>query len=322
MQQRHELIKIKLIKNKNTFSFNKENEYTKQKMETPKINWFPGHMAKAMKEVKKKIHVVDLILEVRDARVPISSGNCEFEKQLFDKKRIILMNKSNQADSSESKIWETWFARNTTDPILFMNALDKNSIKKVLHITNSVMKDKRNSFLRKGINPSPIRAIVLGLPNTGKSTLINRLVKKSRAKTGPTPGVTKHLDWIRIGREIELLDTPGIMPPKIETNLQGYWLSCIHAIHDKILGPERIVKFLFLKLMQSNQESIKAKYGLSRQYFELEPLLETICGQLNCYKSGNKIDYPRAYSKLLHQFRKGEICNFTFETLNQRNLEI
>ena len=256
-----------------------------EKHSQPRINWFPGHMAKALKDVRQKISKVDLVLEVRDARIPLASGNISLEKALNQKPRLIVFNKANLAEKANIKLWRNWFAERD-DRILFLDAFDARSLKMLSKMARAVMQQKWQKFIKKGIQPPPLRMMLLGIPNTGKSTIINRLTKRKAAGTGDRPGVTRSQEWIVLGRDLELLDTPGIMPPRIDTEEQGLWLCAIHAIKDEIVGKEKVASFVVKYLQQIASPDFINKYSLQdSEVIESEELIMQIGSKLNCRKN-------------------------------------
>lgn len=284
-----------------------------EKHSQPRINWFPGHMAKALKDVRQKIGKVDLVLEVRDARIPLASGNLSLEKALNQKPRLIVLNKANLADKANIRLWQNWFAEQG-HRFLFIDAFDERSLKKLSKMSRSVMQKKWQKFIKKGIQPPPLRMMLLGIPNTGKSTIINRLTRRKAAGTGDRPGVTRSQEWIVLGKDLELLDTPGIMPPRIDSEEQGLWLCAIHAIKDEIVGKEKVAIFVVKHLQQIASPDFLNKYGLNgSDDVESEEMILQIGSKLNCRKKGGEIDFTKTCSQILHDFRSGLLGTCSFE---------
>lgn len=277
-----------------------------------RINWFPGHMVKALREVKQKVKKVDIVVEIRDARIPLTSGNPAIADVAPGKPKVVVLNKTNLADASNCKRWESWF-KDTGQTALFVNALQQASISKIPGKCRSLMQEKWQKYKRKGINPPPIRLIVVGIPNTGKSTIINRLTKRNAARTGDRPGVTRHQEWIVLGRNIELLDTPGIMPPRIDRFEQGMWLCAIHAIKDEIVGKEKVATFLVDFLKGRDSSELKKRYQLACLDHNAEELILQIGDRLNYKKQKGSIDYHKTCNQILLDFRKGLLGNCSFE---------
>ena len=282
--------------------------------DTPDINWYPGHMLKAKKELAKQLKRVDVVLEMRDARIPVSSANHDFEKLLQQKKRILLFNKTNLADEDTTRKWKAYF-KNMDTPSLFVDALNKQNLQEILPLSRKLMQEKWSNFRKRGIRPPSLKLLITGIPNVGKSSLINRLSRRKAAETGPTPGVTKHQDWIKLGKDVELLDTPGILWPKIENREAGLRLTITGAIKDSIVGTSLLSDYLLGILMLKAPERLLQNYQLTEENLELLPadLLEKIAEKRGCLKSGGAIDHRRAESLVLLDFRAGKLGRLSFD---------
>jgi ribosome biogenesis GTPase A len=277
------------------------------------INWFPGHMAKAIRQVKNKIKLVDLIIEVRDARVALSSGNRFLDEIIGNKSKLIVLNKSNLAESENIQSWKIWF-KDQNQPAVFINALNQKSIKGISDEARKMMKQKWEKFIKKQIAPPPLRMMIVGVPNTGKSTLINRLTKRNAAKTGDRPGVTQSQEWIVLGKDLELLDTPGIMPSKIDTKEQGLWLCAIHAIKDEIVGKVEVATFLLEYLLKKNTKQLHQKYNIDfTSGLQVDEYVLLIGERLNFLKTKGEIDFIKTCDQILSDFRKGLLGHCSFE---------
>ena len=213
------------------------------------INWYPGHMLKAKKELAEQLKRVDVVLEMRDARIPVSSVNQDFEELLGHKKRILIFNKTALADQEVTRNWEESF-RTQDIPFLFIDAIKKSHLQKLLPLSRNIMQQKWSTFRRRGIRPPSLKLLICGIPNVGKSSLINRLSGRKAAETGPAPGVTKHQDWIKLGSDVELLDTPGILWPKIKDRETGLRLAITGAIKDSVVGTSQLSIYLIGILKQ------------------------------------------------------------------------
>jgi ribosome biogenesis GTPase A len=277
-----------------------------------RINWFPGHMAKALKKVKEKIGKVDIVVEIRDARVPLASGNPSIKDVIGGKHHLIVMNKTNLADSNTCRKWEKWF-KQQVQPAVFVNAMQPKSLKKITNSCREMMQSRWRKFKEKGIQPPPLRLIIVGIPNTGKSTIINRLTNRNAAQTGDRPGVTRNQEWIILGRDLELLDTPGIMPPRIETEEEGMWLCSIHAVKDEIIGKDQVAAYVINQLLNIKSEHLKKRYQLNCLDHNAEELMLLIGKQLNYKKRQGEIDLIKTYGQVLQDFRKGLLGPFSFE---------
>ncbi len=277
-----------------------------------RINWYPGHMAKALRKVKEKIGKVDIVVEVRDARVPLASGNPSLKDVIGGKLHLIVLNKTNLADSGACVKWEKWFQMQK-QPAIFVNALQPKSLKRITSACREMMQSRWKKFKDKGIKHPPLRLIIVGIPNTGKSTIINRLTNRNAAQTGDRPGVTRNQEWIVLGRDLELLDTPGIMPPRIETDEEGMWLCSIHAIKDEIIGKEQVAAYVVNQLLDIKSAHFKKRYQLNCLDHNAEELLLLIGEQLNYKKRQGEIDLTKTCGQVLQDFRKGLLGPFSFE---------
>ena len=205
-------------------------------LEQSPINWYPGHMVKAIREINEKLSLVDIVLEIRDARVPLASGNKTLDETLRQKSRLILLNKVNLAEPKMIQQWDQWFKKSGLN-YMFIDCFDKGAMKKVMAFARKIVNDKR-----KASNPNQtefkkkIKLMILGLPNTGKSTIINQLSGRNAVRTADKPGHTQSQQWIVVDNEFDLLDTPGVMPPKLAKDEYGIWLSAINAIPDDVVG--------------------------------------------------------------------------------------
>ena len=207
------------------------------------IQWFPGHMAKARREVTENLKIVDIVFELVDARLPLSSRNPMIDEVIHQKTRLLILNKVDMADEAETRKWIAYFAKE--GPAVAINSLEGKGLQAVIKLAKEILKPKWERMKSRGIKPRAIRAMIVGIPNVGKSTLINRFAKKNIAKTGNTPGVTKAQQWIKVEKEIELLDTPGILWPKFEDQEVGYKLALTGAIKDAVTNMEDLAIYGF-----------------------------------------------------------------------------
>ncbi|MCK5884302.1 MAG: ribosome biogenesis GTPase YlqF [Bacteriovoracaceae bacterium] len=286
-------------------------ELTPDRVSGSTINWYPGHMAKALRQVKEKMKGVDIILEIRDARVPLTSGNAALEKTIGGKQKIVALNKCDLADPKAIEKWSSWFKKNNVDH-LFVNSLNKSSLKKLVdQARKSVIERKIASG---SIAPgSSLRMMVIGLPNTGKSTFINTLAGKKVARTADRPGHTQSQQWVNIDKDLLLMDTPGIMPPDIATDEQGYWLCAIHAIKDDIIGKEEVAFFVMRYFLEKKSTQFMERYNLPN--LEVTPLevLDKIAVDRKCLMQKGLPDYERVYGIILHDFRSGDLGHICLE---------
>lgn len=280
--------------------------------EKPTITWYPGHMAKALRKVREKLKMVDIVLEIRDARVPLISGNDRLQDTVAQKNRLIIVNKINLADPEENQKWEEWFSKEET-PYIFINSLDKSSVKKIFSKAKDLVVKRK---LENGANPNlkkKIRMMFIGLPNTGKSTIINRLVGRTVARAADRPGLTQNQQWIKVDGDIELMDTPGIMPPRIKNDEEAFYLCAIHAIKDDIVGEEEVSSFVLSYLLKNKATQLTEKYGLKNFNLSVPEAFEEIGLNRKFLRKKGEVDYDRVFTMILSDFRKGELGRWTFE---------
>jgi len=283
----------------------------------PGINWYPGHMLKAKKELAVQLKRVDVVLEMRDARIPVSSINQDFEELMRNKKRILIFNKTSLADHDVTRIWEESY-HNQDIPFLFIDAIKKSHMQKLLPLSRNIMQQKWSTFRKRGIRPPTLKLLVCGIPNVGKSSLINRLSGRKAANTGPAPGVTKHQDWIKLGNDVELLDTPGILWPKIKDRETGLRLAITGAIKDSIVGTSQLSIYLIEILKQKLPDKLQKFYQLSPEVLALFPedVLQKIGENRGCMKRGGAVDRTRVESLVIRDFRQGKLGRLSFDYPN------
>lgn len=279
------------------------------------IQWYPGHMVKAKRKIAEDLKLVDVVIELLDARIPMSSRNPEVDEIVGNKRRIIVLNKSDLADSAANRKWVDYFNRENTKVIL-ANSVSGTGLKEVLAASRELMKEKLDNLKSKGLLVKTTRALIIGIPNVGKSTFINKLAGKSVAQTGDRPGVTKSKQWIKVSAELELLDTPGILWPKFEDERVGMCLAYTGAIKDEILDVNELAQKLLEVLATKFPDKLKARYKLDEIPSDMthEKLLETIGRKRGCIIAGGEVDVQRVSVMLLDEFRGGKIGNITLET--------
>jgi len=304
-----------LAKNKNKKNEKVDNEKGFSKMS---IVWYPGHMAKAKNDIKNEMKLIDIVIEVLDARIPISSTNLDFEEIFINKPRIIVLNKSDIADNEETLKWKKYFEENGIKTVV-INKENQKNIKELLDLVEQIGKmiyNKKNSSKIVEIRPI-YRVAIVGIPNVGKSTLINKLAKRDSAKVGNKPGVTVTNKWIRIANNIDLLDTPGILMPKLDKNFAGEKLALTGNIKLEIIDVEELACFGIgiIKKDLKYREMLIEKYLLKRIDLEKEnyEILELIGKKNGCLISGGNIDTVRASKLFLEDIKNGRIGSITFE---------
>lgn len=275
-------------------------------------NWYPGHMAKALREIKEKLRMVDIVLEIRDARVPLASGNRNLSDSLGQKRKLIILNKSNLADAKILEEWIKWFDLQG-EPYLFINCFDRPSMKIVISMAKKIVDTNRRECNPDYVETkTKLKMMIVGLPNTGKSTIINQLANKNAVKVADKPGQTVMQQWIVVDKDIELMDTPGIMPPQIEKAEHALWLSAIHAIPDDIAGEDDTAVFVIKHLLHIKSPEFLERYKLESADIEVEEALLKIATLRGCLKQKGLPDLDRVYKLVLAEFRKGELGKTCF----------
>lgn len=276
------------------------------------IQWFPGHMAKARRQVTEKLKLVDIIFELIDARLPMSSRNPMLDEVIHQKTRLLILNKADMADETQTKKWLTYFEQHGHRAIA-INSLDGKGLKLVTKAAQELLADKWARMKAKGLKTRAIRAMIVGIPNVGKSTLINRLAKKNIAKTGNTPGVTKSQQWIKVGKELELLDTPGILWPKFEDQEVGYKLALTGAIKDTITNMDDLAIYGLKFLDNHYPGRMKERYQISHLSEEIIETFDHIGKIRHVHISGGEIDYDQVAEIIVRDIRNQQLGKLTFD---------
>ena len=277
------------------------------------IQWFPGHMAKARRQVEEKIKMVDVVLELLDARLPQSSRNPLIDRLVGDRPRIVLMMKSDLADEAVTDEWIRFFRGRDVEAVP-IDVGKRRQIAEIPRAADRLLEKKKAALERKGIRFQRVRAMVLGIPNVGKSTLINRLAGRSAARTGDRPGVTRGQQWIRVGNSMEILDTPGILWPKLEDPRVGLRLAASGAIREEILPLEEVALFLLRYLRERYPERLRERYRLEDlPAAEGADLLEAVGRRRGCVAKGGAIDWEKAAEIVLRDFRSGRFGRVSLE---------
>ncbi|MDD2968029.1 MAG: ribosome biogenesis GTPase YlqF [Lachnospiraceae bacterium] len=276
--------------------------------------WYPGHMTKAKRMMEENIKLVDLIIELVDARIPVSSRNPDIDKLGVNKSRLILLNKSDLADPSANKEWKAFF-ENQGAFVLEINSKSGQGIKSIQGIVNEACKEKIERDKKRGIINRPVRAMVAGIPNVGKSTFINSFAGKACTKTGNKPGVTKGKQWIRLNKSLELLDTPGILWPKFEDQDVGMKLAFIGSMNDNILIMDEMAIDLIEFLRKRYPTQLLNRFQLSEELLNQTSLaiLTQIAMSRKCFKKGEEPDLEKAAGILIDEFRSGKVGRITLE---------
>jgi len=279
--------------------------------------WYPGHMTKARRMMQENIKLIDLVIELVDARIPISSRNPDIDELGKGKSRIILLNKSDLADPVWNKKWVEYFAAKGMG-VLEINSRTGMGIKSIQGLVQEVCKEKIERDRKRGIVNRPVRAMVVGIPNVGKSTFINSFAGKACAKTGNKPGVTKGKQWIRLNKGLELLDTPGILWPKFEDQQVGMRLAFIGSMNDEILIPDELACDLIGAIKALYPKALQERYAADPAGKPIE-ILEAVAESRKCYSKGEQLDLVKASGLLIDDFRSGKLGRMTLERIDSDN---
>lgn len=281
------------------------------------INWYPGHMKKTKDLLQENIKLVNIVIEVIDARIPIASKNPDFDQLFRDKKRLIVLNKYDLADPNMNKMWEEYYKSKGWSCVLY-NSTNNKELRKLDNAIADASKEILERYRKRGLINKRIKAMIVGIPNVGKSTLINSLAKKKSAKTGNMPGVTKGKQWINLAGNIDLLDTPGILWPKFEDETGALNLAFTGAIKDGTLVLEEIALKFVEKMIEMNKiNSILEKYNIEQGEKPLD-ILDNIALKKGYLINNSEIDYLRVANLLLNDFRSGKLGNITLENIGER----
>lgn len=282
------------------------------------IQWFPGHMAKARRQIEERLKLIDIVIELLDARIPISSRNPMIDEILRGKRRLVVLNKCDLADPDITDAWVRYFADKGLDA-LPIDASSGRNVGQILPRSKKILQDKIDAQIRKGITPRAIRALIVGIPNVGKSTLINRMAGRNIAQTGDRPGVTKAQQWIKAGGEMELLDTPGILWPKFEDQTVGLRLAATGAIKEEILNVEDVAFYAIKELIVHYEAAFKERYSLQFEQPDLDnpheivEIMEAVGRRRGCLMSGGVIDLEKASQIILRDLRSGKLGRISLD---------
>lgn len=287
------------------------------------IQWYPGHMTRAKRKIAEDLKLVDVVIELVDARIPMSSRNPDVDQIVGGKPRIIILNKSDLSDEYANRLWIKYYTANNTKVIL-ANSIKGTGLKEATTAAKLLMKEKIDRLKSRGLLVKTIRALIIGIPNVGKSTLINKMAGRSVAQTGDRPGVTKAKQWIKINPELELLDTPGILWPKFKDEQVALNLAFTGAIKDDILDVHEISLKFLERMQQDFFINLKEKYKLEDSHKEMSvhDLFNDIGKKRGCMIAGGEIDIRRVAVLLLDDFRGGRIGKITLELPPKNEEEI
>ena len=279
------------------------------------INWYPGHMAKTKREIKEKLNLIDIVYEVIDARMPVSSKIVDIDELIQDKPKLLIMTKYDLCDRVETDKFIKFYQEQGYQviPVDLMSGMN---VKKIIEASQSVMQKENEKRKAKGMKPRNIRALILGVPNAGKSTLINRLVGKKSAGVGNKPGFTKSLSWIRIHKDIELLDSPGILWPKIEDQEAAHILACLSSIKEEILDADDIARFILRKLYELYPDRLEERYGITKLDDNFIEVYDMIASKRGALSRGGITDYEKVSNLIIRDFKNGYFGKITFDRIN------
>lgn len=277
------------------------------------INWYPGHMAKTKRLISENLNLIDVIYEVIDARMPLSSKIVDIDDYTKNKPRIMIMTKYDLCDKEETDKWIKYYEAKGYQ-VYPADLEHSQNLNGLIKLTEKVMMEENKKRIDKGMNVRKTRTLVVGIPNVGKSTLINRLVKKKVVNVGNKPGVTKELSWIRISDSLELLDSPGILWPKFEEETIALNLASLTAIKEEILPFDKVAFYILKTLEKYYPDKLFERYGVKKvEYDNYEEVLETIGRRRGCLIRGGCVDYEKVYTVVINDIKNGNICGITFD---------
>ena len=276
------------------------------------INWYPGHMAKTKREIREKINLIDIIYEVIDARMPISSKIKDIDDLIKDKPRILIMTKYDLCDKKETDKFISYY-ESLGYKVVPVDLANNKNVKKILELSESVSKELNDKRKSKGLKPRNLRALIIGIPNVGKSTLINRLVGKKAVGVGNKPGFTKSISWIRINKDIDLLDSPGILWPKLEDQYEARILAILSSIKEEILNKEDLALFAIDILIKLYKEKLEDRYNINIDNITNIEIMEEIAKKRGCLTKGNITDYERVSSIILNDIKNNAFKEITLD---------
>lgn len=290
----------------------KKNNNQEEKLTKVGINWYPGHMAKTKREISEKLDLIDVVFEVIDARIPYSSKNKDIDTMIKNKKRVLIMTKIDMCDIINTNKWIKYYEEKGIK-VIPVDLINKKNISEIFKVTEEVNKELNDKRKEKGLKERKVRILILGIPNVGKSTLINTLVGKKATNVGNKPGITRHLEWIRINKDIELLDTPGILWPKLDDDTIAHNLAAMTAIKEEILDTEDIAIYIINTMLKLYKDSIVNRYNLT-SYNDVVEVLDMIGKKIGAVRN-NETDYEKVYSVILRDLREGYLGKVTFDRL-------
>ena len=280
------------------------------------INWYPGHMAKTKREISERLNLIDIVYEVVDARMPKSSKIKDIDDLIKNKKRIMIMTKSDLCDQKETKKFISYY-ESLGYRVVLLNLKDNSSLKFLYDLTKEIMKDEFERRKQKGLISENIRVLVMGVPNVGKSTLINKMVGKAKAGVGSKAGFTKQLSWIKVNQNIELLDSPGILWPKFDNQEEAHILASLSSIKEEVVNSFDISSFILKKMFALYPKQLEERYGLTSVSDDLIEEFDIVAAKRGALKKGGLVDYDKVCSIIIQDLQNGRLGNVTFDRIEE-----